>query len=505
MSDNANSLPCRIPEAQDYRARVPVHVVWELTLACNLKCRHCGSRAGIRRPDELSTAQALDLVAQLAKLGTRELTVIGGEAYLRNDWVDIIRRATDLGILCAMQTGARALTPARLKAGADAGLRGLGVSIDGLVDLHDEVRGVPGAYANAFKVLEDARDAGLRISVNTQIGPRTIDDLPALMDQLIAARVTHWQLQLTVAMGNAVDNEELLLQPYQLADLMPLIARLYHEGQRQGLLIVPGNNIGYFGPYEHLWRNASSVAGYWTGCEAGYTVLGIEADGTIKGCPSLPTGPYAGGNVRDMSVADIWRDADEIGFRRLARTSELWGHCRTCYYAEVCDAGCTWTTHSLLGRPGNNPYCHHRVLELAKRGIRERIVKVKDASDAPFAVGKFEIVEEPLSAGKQEAVSTPLERDAAGKGHEVFVLGLDDAQQQLRMSSAQQLAEQDDRMLAIPKLHLCGECEHFVKDDEVYCPFCGTNVEEAARRSEAVHQRRVELMNQVRALISGVT
>lgn len=71
---------------------------------------------------------------------------------------------------------------------------------------------------------------------------------------LLAVGVTHWQTQLTVAMGNAVDHPELLLQPYQLLELYPTLARLYTEGLERGLLMVPGNNIGYFGPYEHLWR-----------------------------------------------------------------------------------------------------------------------------------------------------------------------------------------------------------------------------------------------------------
>ena len=51
---------------------VPRSVVWELTLACDLACRHCGSRAGGARPDELSTEEAKDLVRQMADLGVRE-------------------------------------------------------------------------------------------------------------------------------------------------------------------------------------------------------------------------------------------------------------------------------------------------------------------------------------------------------------------------------------------------------------------------------------------------
>src|SRR3954463_9892934 len=63
----------------------PIYCVWELTLACDLACRHCGSRAGKARPDELSTEECLDLVRQLADLGTRQGAILGGEAYLPHD------------------------------------------------------------------------------------------------------------------------------------------------------------------------------------------------------------------------------------------------------------------------------------------------------------------------------------------------------------------------------------------------------------------------------------
>ncbi len=92
----------------------PTIAVWELTLRCDLACRHCGSRAGRSRPDELSTEQCLDLVRQMAELGTREVTLIGGEAYLRDDWTDIARAVRDHGMECTMTTGGRGLTPERV-------------------------------------------------------------------------------------------------------------------------------------------------------------------------------------------------------------------------------------------------------------------------------------------------------------------------------------------------------------------------------------------------------
>ena len=174
--------------------------------------------------------------------------------------------------------------------------------IDGLRDVHDRLRGVKGSFDAAFKALQLDQKFGITSSVNTQITSLVIPQLRELMELFIAAGAKSWQVQLTVAMGRAADHPELLLQPYELLELMPLLAELYQEGADRGFLLLPGNNIGYFGPYESLWRGSGDDRVYWTSCNAGQNTLGIEADGTIKGCPSLPTSPYAGGNIRDLSL-----------------------------------------------------------------------------------------------------------------------------------------------------------------------------------------------------------
>src|SRR5262249_48735631 len=76
----------------------PIYAVWEVTLRCDLACRDCGSRAGHARGDELSTEQCLDLVHQMAALGVKEVTLIGGEAYLRDDWTEIVREIKKCGM-----------------------------------------------------------------------------------------------------------------------------------------------------------------------------------------------------------------------------------------------------------------------------------------------------------------------------------------------------------------------------------------------------------------------
>jgi Y-X(10)_GDL-associated radical SAM protein len=470
----ARTEQATVPRArrdEDFRDFVPVHVVWELTLACNLKCSHCGSRAGKRRPDELTTAEALAVVDQLARLGTRELTIIGGETYLRRDWTQIVARAAGHGMYVGMQTGARALTEKRLAAGIDAGLGGLGVSLDGLAETHDRIRGVAGSFDFGLLTLRRAKAAGLRTSANTQIGPQTIAELPQLLEHLVDAGIGQWQLQLTVAMGNAVDHPELLLQPYELLEIMPLLARLHGRARRDGVVLMPGNNVGYFGPYEHLWRSDDGEAAHYSGCSAGQTIIGLEADGTVKGCPSLPTVGYAGGNIRDTSLEQIWLAAADGGALRPA--DDLWGFCASCYYADVCRAGCTWTSHSLLGKPGNNPYCHHRALTLAAAGRRERVVKVQEAGPASFAIGRFALVEEALDGSPlaPRAGATPPAPVPA------------------------------PRPLAPIELDFCRGCNCFVRETETTCPFCDGDLAALRAEHDAWRRHVQQLMDDVRALL----
>jgi Y-X(10)_GDL-associated radical SAM protein len=478
--------PARIRTNEDFRNFVPVHVVWEITLACDLKCQHCGSRAGRRRADELSTAECLDVVEHLARLGTREVSLIGGEAYLRSDWTEIVRAIRAHGMYCAIQTGGRNLTSRRLKAAIDAGLQGVGVSLDGMAPLHDRLRGVPGSFECALDTLRRAHAAGLRTSVNTQIGSQTMADLPELMGTIIEAGARHWQIQLTVAMGNAADNDHLLLQPYRLAELMPLLDRLYREGVERGLLLVMGNNIGYFGPYEHVWRGFGDERVHWSGCSAGHTVLALEADGTVKGCPSLATNGFAGGNVRELSLDRIWATSPEIHFGRLRGIDDLWGFCRECYYADVCRGGCTWTSHSLLGRPGNNPYCHYRVLQLQKQGLRERIVKRREAAPESFGVGEFELILERIPW--DNAPPDVVQRTAARN---------DLVQLTRRPESG--TAERDGRIP--PELPICRACDEYVWPGESTCPHCGADIAEAAAAHEQQRQYRERLMDELTRLV----
>lgn len=369
----------------------PQYVVWELTLKCDLACRHCGSRAGKARQNELSLAEAYDVVAQLAQAGTREIAFIGGEAYLYADWLHIVAAAAALGLRCTMTTGGRAIDATLAQAMKKAGMHAVSVSVDGLENTHDSLRAVPGSWRSALRSLQNIRDAGMLPYANTQFNQCNLPEIEELASVLLNIPIKAWQVQITGPMGRAADRPEWLLAPYQMLSLIPRLAAVAQANPE--CTINSANNLGYFGPYEHLLRVAP-----WGGCSAGIHVMGIESDGSVKGCPSLPSGPYVGGNVRQQRIMEIWEQAPQLRFARERGLEELWGFCAGCYYAPVCKGGCSWTSHTLLGRRGNMPWCYHRAEQLAAQGKRERLELREAAPGTPFDFGRFQLIEEEITS-----------------------------------------------------------------------------------------------------------
>ncbi len=383
-------------QESDYR---PVYVVWELTLACDQPCTHCGSRAGDARPAELGLAQALEVVKSLAAMRAEEVALIGGEAYLHPAFLEILEAIGQAGIRPTMVTGGRGMTAELARAMKARGVYSVSVSIDGLEPTHDLMRAAKGSYRAAMAALRYLKDAGITITANTNINRLNRGDLEALYTELREQGIASWQVQITAPLGRAADRGDLILQPYDYLDLMPRIAALKARAYGDGILIMPGNNMGYFGPEEALLRSTAPEGhDHFRSCLAGRYLMGIESDGAVKGCPSLQTKHYVGGNLKERPLQEIWDHAPELGFTRERGVEALWGFCKSCAYADTCLGGCTFTAEAIMGRPGNNPYCHYRALAQRKAGKRERLVPLSAAPGDPFDNGVFDLVEEPFDA-----------------------------------------------------------------------------------------------------------
>ncbi len=392
----------------------PAYVVWELTLRCDHACAHCGSRAGGERADELTTEQAKDVVTQLAAMRAREVVLIGGEAYLHDGFLDIVRALKAAGIRPTMTTGGKGITAELARAMKDAGVHAVSVSVDGLERNHNAIRQSNKSFAGTVDALKNLKAAGINTAANTNVNRQNKDDLEPLFEHLMTLGISSWQVQITVPLGRAADRPQMLLQPYDLVDVVPRLAAIKTRAFERGVLVMPGNNLGYFGPEEGRLRSSFVVGGddapdHWRGCQAGKRVLGIESDGGVKGCPSLQPA-YIGGSLKERTLKDIWNTTSELSFTRGRGVDSLWGFCRSCTFAEVCLGGCSFTAHSLFGKPGNNPYCHYRARTLKGQGLRERLVATDAASGKPFDHGLFEITVEPWESAE------PVESSSSSVG-----------------------------------------------------------------------------------------
>jgi len=414
-----------MPHKKRVKAGGPRWAVWELTLACDQKCSHCGPRAGKRRPDELTTEECLQVVRELRDLGAGEVVLIGGEAYLRNDFILIIRAIREAGMSCTMTTGGLNISRERAEAMIEAGISSVTFSIDGMEETHDRLRGIPGSWRRAFEGLENIRAAGGQVACNSQINALTMGELMPLLETLAKAGIHSWQVQITVPHGNAADHPEILLQPYMFLELFDTLDQVIERAGELRVRLWPGNNLGYFGPHERRLRAAQKK--HWRGCVAGVSVVGIESDGGIKNCPSLGGPVNVGGAWRVHGLKKIWEESYQLGYIRSRTVEDLWGYCRECYYAETCMAGCTAAAEPLLGRPGNNPFCHHRALMMERDGLRERIEQVRGASGGGFDNGLFRVIREsndPAVRAVQGPVSTEEPRvsrlvEPTGPGYDV--------------------------------------------------------------------------------------
>jgi radical SAM protein with 4Fe4S-binding SPASM domain len=385
----------RLPMIDD---RGPTYAVWEVTLRCNQACRFCGTRAGRAGPDELDTSGSLELIRQLAELGVREVSMHGGEAFLRDDLYELVRAIREHGMAATMVTGGRGLSPEVARRMKDVDITAVSVSIDGPRDVHDRLRGNVGSFDHAIAALRHLEDVGIAVGANTQVNRENLDELHALYESLRQHPLYGWQVQLMVPMGRAADEPGLWLEPYDLLELMPTLDELRHHADQDQIPLWAGDNIGYFGPFEDALRGDRVPGGCSSGCGGGVLAIGIEANGDIKGCSAMASEGFVAGNVRTHALRELWDEAAELKLSRCFEMGKLWGFCKTCYYAEDCKAGCIWTANTILGRYGNNPYCHHRALEFLVRDQRERLVRVREAPGKNRDCALFELVVEPAPA-----------------------------------------------------------------------------------------------------------
>jgi len=328
----------------------PGCAVWEITLACNLNCIHCGSAAGKKRSDELSSDEALDLCQALKDIDCMGVALMGGEPLLRPDWADISERVHELGMeLSIITNGWLGQNDQVTQQIVDISPECITVSLDGgEASVHDMIRGVDGSFKRATEALKRYATLGLPTTAITTVHKLNLDQLVKIRDFLKGLDGVAWQIQMATPFGrlerqNVLSPEEY----YSVAMFIAATSKLYGKE----VFVAGAHDMGYFSDILPELQVKD-----WLGCQAGISVLGIQSNGNILGCLALGD-DFIEGNVRERSLQEIWYDDSSFAFSRHYKKEDIKAHCKTCVFKERCGGGCSAVSYSMTGDLHQDPYC----------------------------------------------------------------------------------------------------------------------------------------------------
>jgi len=360
-----------MPHANTNGFARPYVISWNLTYRCNLACEHCYLDAGpaplvgtenFADRSELSTDECFRVIDDIAAFAPECVTILtGGEPLLRRDILEIVRRAAERGLWVVVGTNGVSITENLAKRLAEAGARGLSLSLDALdADRHDRFRNVRGAWRNTVGGAEILNRTGLPFIVQTTVGSHNLDELEAIADfahDRLAARV--WNLYFLVPTGRGQFVSDITPAQYD-----QVLASLYRiQRKYDGRMLVNAKCAPHYiktvlenaaagtDPIPAQIRTYSGGAG---GCPAGTHYMGIRPNGDVTPCPYLPV---FGGTLRKSSLADLWNSSEL--FAGIRRRTSLGGRCGECEMNGHC-GGCRARAYGMTGDlMAEDPLCSH--------------------------------------------------------------------------------------------------------------------------------------------------
>jgi len=301
--------------------RSPVNLTWEVSLACNLRCSHCLSASGEPARDEMTTAEALDLVEQLDVARVFQINFGGGEPFMRPDFEQILAACHARGIMTCISTNGTLLDAARVERLAASRLVAIQVSMDGARrETCDAIRG-DGVYDQAIAALKLLAKSGIPTSINTVLTAQNADEIPALHELSrelgVALRVSRFRPS-----GRGADNwEELRPSPSQL---LAFSAWLADSGE-----VRTGDSFFSLTSQERQGLGLNL-------CGAAKLTCCVGPTGNMYPCAFLQTERFKAGSLRESTFQEIWDDSEiYASFRNLRIHS-----CEECRRFDQCHGGC---------------------------------------------------------------------------------------------------------------------------------------------------------------------
>jgi mycofactocin biosynthetic radical S-adenosylmethionine protein MftC len=322
--------------------RSPVNLTWEVTLACNLRCSHCLSSSGEKACNELSTAEALDLVEQLHTAGVFQVNFGGGEPFIRPDFEEILAACHARRIMTCISTNGTLIGPERVARLASNRLVAIQVSLDGANrETCDAIRG-NGVFDRAIEAVKLLAATSIPTSINTVLTAQNAAEIPAMHELArslgVSLRVSRFRPS-----GRGADNwESLRPSPAQLLAFSDWLAA---SGD-----VRTGDSFFSLTTQERQGLGLNL-------CGAAKLTCCVSPTGHMYPCAFLQSDRFEAGNLRTSSFQEIW-DNSEIyaSFRNLRIHS-----CEECTRFDQCHGGCpavAWHLKNDIN--GGDPECLER-------------------------------------------------------------------------------------------------------------------------------------------------
>ncbi|MEG1826338.1 MAG: putative heme d1 biosynthesis radical SAM protein NirJ2 [Gordonibacter sp.] len=302
-------------------------VSWMTTNQCNLKCAHCYQDAEEATDKELTTAEGMKMIDEIARAGFKIMIFSGGEPLMRPDIYDLVAHAASRGLRPVFGSNGTLITPEVAQRLRASGACAMGISVDSLdADKHDEFRGLPHAFDLTMQGIEACKQAGLPFQLHTTVVDWNRDEVCALTDfaERIGAQAHYLFFLIPVGRGKYIEETSL-----QVVENERLLQDIMRKSAEVSIEVKPTCAP----QFTRIAQQLGVETRFERGCLAGLTYCVIGSEGLVRPCAYMTE---EAGDVRTTPFDEIWRTSPVF---ETLRTKAYSGACATCDYAQGC-GGC---------------------------------------------------------------------------------------------------------------------------------------------------------------------